>query len=317
MIFDWLGHVQKVSTGINSSHGTDIGVGSTKQHPEWNRGGCTSSSSQQWRNLQGRAGAGLALRACPTCRLTRLEPQHFRVLLLRRLQLPLPLSVHSCRCGHPLDQFGHHRAACARAGILGKRGFALESVIARVCRKAGGRVTTNVLFRELDFGLMNEADGRRLEVVADGFPLFGGAQLAVVVHCAVTKRRESLWRQLDVGKRDGSQSWWVPGPKVDWWCLGWKSEAAGQESPKTSSTVSPGHVREVNSQSSAVEQNRLGAFDGVPWCLVWWHVQWLLHCWGFLGLSVRMGTPLWSTTWSVTCLRRVLLCDAGAPFLSD
>ena len=110
---------------------------------------------------QGGAGAGLALRACPTCRLTRLEPQHFRVLLLRRLQLPLPLSMHSCRCGRPLDQFGHHRAACARAGILGKRGFALESVLARVCREAGGRVTTNVLLRELDIGLMQMAGGWR------------------------------------------------------------------------------------------------------------------------------------------------------------
>ena len=48
-------------------------------------------------------------------------------------------------------------------------------------------MTTNVLLRELDFGLMNEADGRRLEVVADGLPLFGGAQLAVdtTVVCAM------------------------------------------------------------------------------------------------------------------------------------
>ena len=63
-------------------------------------------------------------------------------------------------------------------GFWAKGEFALESVLARVCREAGGRVTTNVLLRELD-GLMNEADGRRLEVVADGLPLFGGAQLAV------------------------------------------------------------------------------------------------------------------------------------------
>ena len=68
---------------------------------------------------------------------------------------------------------------CARAGILGKRGYALESVVARICREAGGRVTTNVFLRELDFGLVEEADGRRLEVVADGLPLFGGAQLAI------------------------------------------------------------------------------------------------------------------------------------------
>ena len=29
-------------------------------------------------------------------------------------------------------------------------GFALESVVARVCREAGGRVSTNVLLRDLD-----------------------------------------------------------------------------------------------------------------------------------------------------------------------
>ena len=45
---------------------------------------------------QGGSGARLALRACSTCRVTQLEPQQFRVLLLHRLQLPLPLSVHSC-----------------------------------------------------------------------------------------------------------------------------------------------------------------------------------------------------------------------------
>ena len=43
---------------------------------------------------------------------------------------------------------GHHRAACARAGVLGRRGFALESAAARVCREAGGRVRTNLLMRE-------------------------------------------------------------------------------------------------------------------------------------------------------------------------
>ena len=64
--------------------------------------------------------------------------------------------------------FGHHRAACAQAGVLGRRGFAIESVAARICREAGGRVPTN---------LVN--DGRRLEVVVDGLPLFGGADARV------------------------------------------------------------------------------------------------------------------------------------------
>ena len=83
----------------------------------------------------------------PLCLLTRFPLQVFRVILLRRLHLPLPLTARNCRCGHHLDVFGHHRAACARAGVLSRRGFALESVVARVCREAGGRVTTNVLLR--------------------------------------------------------------------------------------------------------------------------------------------------------------------------
>ena len=50
----------------------------------------------------------------------------------------------------PPDPCGHHRAACPRAGVLGRRGYALESVLAGICREAGGRVTTNILVRDLD-----------------------------------------------------------------------------------------------------------------------------------------------------------------------
>ena len=104
-------------------------------------------------------GAGLALSCSPTCRITRLEAQLFRVTLLRRLQLPLPFTERSCRCGLPLDSLG-------RAGVLGKRGWALESIAARICR-GGGRVTTNMLVRDLDLALPGAvANGRRLEVVA-------------------------------------------------------------------------------------------------------------------------------------------------------
>ena len=37
-----------------------------------------------------------------------------------------------CRCGRPLDPCGHHRAACAEAGVLGRRGNAGK------CRRSGG-----------------------------------------------------------------------------------------------------------------------------------------------------------------------------------
>ena len=50
----------------------------------------------------------------------------------------------------------------------------LESAAARVCREAGARVTTNVLVRDLDLGAPEATGARRLEVVADGLPLFGG-----------------------------------------------------------------------------------------------------------------------------------------------
>ena len=67
------------------------------------------------------------------CVPTTFDPQPFRVLMLRRIHLPLPLSISNCRCGRPLDSLGHHRAACAVAGVLGRMGFTLESAAARVC----------------------------------------------------------------------------------------------------------------------------------------------------------------------------------------
>ena len=45
-------------------------------------------------------------------------PDHlFRILLLRRLRLPLPFTERSCRCRRILDPYGDHRSACARAGV--------------------------------------------------------------------------------------------------------------------------------------------------------------------------------------------------------
>ena len=65
--------------------------------------------------------AGMALTASPSSFSTRIDPHLFRVILMRRLRLPLPLSVRQCRCGRSLDSFGHHRAACARGRVLGRR----------------------------------------------------------------------------------------------------------------------------------------------------------------------------------------------------
>ena len=129
---------------------------------------------------QGGPMAGEPFSSFPTTRETRFDSQPFRLLLLRRLRLPLPPTVRRCRCGRLLEVFGHHRAACATVGVLGRRGFALESAAARVCREAGRRVRTNVLVRDLDLHPgQNRLDSRRLEVVVGGSELFNGAQLAV------------------------------------------------------------------------------------------------------------------------------------------
>ena len=69
-------------------------------------------------------------------------------------------------CGGPLDIFDHHRAACPRSGVLESRGWVL----------AAARDSTNVFVRDLDLPVVRH-DARRMEVVADGLPLFGGAQL--------------------------------------------------------------------------------------------------------------------------------------------
>ena len=91
--------------------------------------------------------------AMPTSRVTRFEAEQFRVLLLRRLRLSLPLSVRSCRCGRLLDALGHRRAACSR------RGFAVESAVAQICWEGSARVSTNVKLRDLDISPPQNSDG--------------------------------------------------------------------------------------------------------------------------------------------------------------
>ena len=137
------------------------------------------ASGQALLRSQSGPASGAALAAAPSNYSTRINADLFRVLLLRRLRLPLPPVSRTCRCGHLLDSFGHHRAACSRAGVLGRRGFALESAVARICREAGARVSTNVFVRDLDLTTPNVRDERRLEVVAEGLPLHGGAQLVI------------------------------------------------------------------------------------------------------------------------------------------
>ena len=130
--------------------------------------------------------ASASLTALPTSKATRVDAQLFRVFLCRRLHLAPP---RTCRCGRQLDKFGHHRAACAVAGVLGRRGFPLVAA-AQVCREAGARVSTNLPSPGHDLAEFNNLDGRRLEVVADGLTLWHGAQLAIDTTLVSPLRRD-------------------------------------------------------------------------------------------------------------------------------
>ena len=122
--------------------------------------------------------AARILTARPTSPELSLAPSHFRVLLLRRLRLPLPLTAAFCRCCRRQDEFGDHLAACPRSGVLRARGAPLERAAARVCRETGATVATNVLVRDLNVTPCRQ-DDRRIEVIANGLPLWGGVQVAV------------------------------------------------------------------------------------------------------------------------------------------
>ena len=110
------------------------------------------------RSQAGQLAAVLPFVCFPTSRLTRLDPPVFRTLLLRRLRLHRPLTVRACRCGLFLDAFGHHRSACAVSGVL----KVVEPPVFAV--EAGARPPVNLLARDLDLGVVDRLDARRLEM---------------------------------------------------------------------------------------------------------------------------------------------------------
>ena len=54
----------------------------------------------------------------------------------------------------------------------------MEICAARVCREGGGRVKKNQFLRDLNLEI-HPSDGRRIEVIANGLPLWGGKQIAL------------------------------------------------------------------------------------------------------------------------------------------
>ena len=119
-------------------------------------------------------GGSRAITALPTSPELRMPSECMRVVLLRWLRLPLPHAPRQCRCGGSLNPLGDHRAACPVAGVLGLRGAPLE----RICGEGGARVATNVFWRDMNVDVPL-ADSRRIEVLANGLPMWQGAQVVV------------------------------------------------------------------------------------------------------------------------------------------
>ena len=133
--------------------------------------------------------ASCAFTALPTSADTRVPDAEYRVMLLRRLRLPLPLAPKRCPCGGRLDEYGDHRSACAQVGALARRAGPLERAAARICKEAGARVASHVALRDLNLDVP-AGDGRRIEVVANGLPIWQGAQIAVDATIVSPVRRD-------------------------------------------------------------------------------------------------------------------------------
>ena len=120
----------------------------------------------------------VSLTALPVHRVSKMDSEPFRVLLLRCLRMPLPFTVCTCRVAVHSTLLAT-TAQRAVDGVLGRRGIAAENAIAQICREGGAPVSTNVILRDLDITPTHRSDARRFEVIAEGLTLFGGFQLAI------------------------------------------------------------------------------------------------------------------------------------------
>ena len=74
-------------------------------------------------------------------------------------------------------------------GVLTRRAGPLERAAARICKEARARVASHVVVRDLNLDVP-AGDGRRIEVVANGLPIWQGAQIAVDATIVSPVRRD-------------------------------------------------------------------------------------------------------------------------------
>ena len=134
--------------------------------------------------------------AAPTVTPSNWEttiPSHlFRVILLGRLRLALPLSVRSCRCGRPhilvatIVQLAHRQGCSVEGGL---HSFATWCASAEKQEAACARMSLSETWTSLHHVL---TDGRRLEVVVDGLPARGAAQVAIDTTLVCALHRDGI-----------------------------------------------------------------------------------------------------------------------------
>ena len=100
-----------------------------------------------------------------------------------------------------LSREGHHRAACACAGVLRGRGFAVENVAAHICRE--GREESPPTSWCLTWIWPDWMCMSRLEVVVDGLSIFWGVQLAVDTTVVSALHANGEARRNAASSRDG------------------------------------------------------------------------------------------------------------------
>ena len=134
--------------------------------------------------------AGSWLTAIPTEDALRMPPALFQIALRRRLRLPLPMRPRWCGdpsrpgCGHEMDAFGDHEAACPRTGLLGRRGRAVERAWIRVAREAvagEGQVIPQQWMANIAAQVVSPDDRRRLDLV-----IYGASSSGHVLCCDAT-----------------------------------------------------------------------------------------------------------------------------------
>ena len=130
-------------------------------------------------------GASCAITVLPTGPDFTVPSDEFRILLLRRLRMPRPLAPQRCRCGGALDEYGDHRSACCvrSGGDAGAASWAAGASRGphlprgrgtRRCEHSVARLEPKKKNLDLPAG-----DARRIEVVANGMPIWRGVQVAV------------------------------------------------------------------------------------------------------------------------------------------